>query len=176
MNLPVIHFTLTKGSRRKLLRKKPTRRIRIMPSSQSSLFLLTTILDDCMLPTLDAEELAERIQAMRKQESTHHRCDDYMRDSDSIHSFASQTVDEESRIKMCEWCFQVRSVQQSWLEYMPPLNPFLTRALAPHLFEHRWLTFANFAEKQLAFACPTWIDISLHYKAEWLLPIESSTN
>jgi hypothetical protein len=30
-----------------------------------------------------------------------------MRDSDSILSTASQIVDEESRIKMCEWCYQV---------------------------------------------------------------------
>lgn len=78
-----------------------------MPSSQS-LFLLTAFLSDSMLPLMDAEELAERIRAMRKQETKHHRCEDYMRDSDSTLSFTSQTVDEESRIKMCEWCYQVR--------------------------------------------------------------------
>jgi len=73
----------------------------------NALFLLTTLLDDSMLPTMDDEELTERIRAMRKQEASHHRCEDYMRESDSIISVASQTVDEESRVKMCEWCFQV---------------------------------------------------------------------
>lgn len=80
-----------------------------MPSS--SLVLMTTYLDDSLLPNINARELADRIRTMRKQEATHHRCTDYMRDYDSYLSTASQIVDEESRIKMCEWCYQVRS---SW--------------------------------------------------------------
>ena len=60
-----------------------------------------------MLPNMDAGELSERIRVMRRQESSHHRCEDYMSDTDSLVSLASQTVDEESRIKMCEWCYQV---------------------------------------------------------------------
>lgn len=104
MSLPIIHFTLSKDSRRKLLRKKPRRKISIMPNA---LFLLTTMLDDSMLPTMDAGELQERIRAMRKQEASHHCCEDYMRESDSFLSVESQTVDEESRIKMVEWCYQV---------------------------------------------------------------------
>ena len=73
----------------------------------SSLFLLTTYLDDSLLPNIHARELTDRIRTMRKQEVTHHQCADYMRDSDSYLSTASQIVDEESRIKMCEWCYQV---------------------------------------------------------------------
>ena len=76
-----------------------------MPNN--ALFLLTTMLDDSMLPSMDVGELQERIHVMRQQEASHHHCEDYMRETDSFLSVESQIVDEESRIKMCEWCYQV---------------------------------------------------------------------
>jgi hypothetical protein len=71
---------------------------------------MTTSLEDAMLPRMNAREITERIRAMmRQQETAHHCCADYLKDDDSLFSYPPNTVeqDEDSRIKMSEWCYQV---------------------------------------------------------------------
>lgn len=76
-----------------------------MPST----FLTTPSLEDTIPSSMDVREITERIRAMREQETKHHRCVDYLTDSDSIFSRPPETADqdEESRIKMSAWCYQV---------------------------------------------------------------------
>lgn len=69
--------------------------------------LVTIPLEDALLPRMDASEVADRIKAMRKQEQTTYVCTDYLKDNAKQLRKARKPVDEECRVKMCEWCYQV---------------------------------------------------------------------
>ena len=69
--------------------------------------LASTPLDDSMPPEMDAVDIGERIAVMREQEGTTYRVRDYMADTVEIRKYASKPVDDECRVKMCEWCYQV---------------------------------------------------------------------
>jgi hypothetical protein len=69
---------------------------------------LTTIpLEDALLPHLDRSDIADCIAIMRIQEETTYSVRDYLAESVSIRKLAHKPVDEDCRIKMCEWCYQV---------------------------------------------------------------------
>jgi Cyclin, N-terminal domain/Cyclin, C-terminal domain len=72
-----------------------------------ALSLVTTPLEDALLPRMDASEVADRIKAMRKQEQTTYTCSDYLKDNEKRLRKAKKPVDEDCRVKMCEWCYQV---------------------------------------------------------------------
>mmetsp|Transcript_12619 Transcript_12619/g.21043 ORF Transcript_12619/g.21043 Transcript_12619/m.21043 type:complete len:322 (-) Transcript_12619:128-1093(-) len=72
-----------------------------------ALSLVTTPLEDALLPRMDASEVADRIKAMRKQEETTYSCTDYLEENASLLRKYKKPVDEECRVKMCEWCYQV---------------------------------------------------------------------
>lgn len=72
-----------------------------------ALALVTTPLEDALLTRMEASEVADRIGAMRKQEDTTYCCSDYLGDNEELRSTARKPVDEECRVKMCEWCYQV---------------------------------------------------------------------
>ena len=78
-----------------------------LQSTMPALFLVTTPLEDALLPRLDASEIADRIKAMRKQEETTYSCSDYLAENENQLRLAKKPVDEECRVKMCEWCYQV---------------------------------------------------------------------
>jgi uncharacterized protein YeeX (DUF496 family) len=49
-----------------------------------ALSLVTTPLEDALLPRMDASEVADRIKAMRKQEQTTYSCSDYLKDNENV--------------------------------------------------------------------------------------------
>jgi hypothetical protein len=49
---------------------------------------------------LSVDEITERLHVMQHQESTNYKCIDYIKGGD-------HAIDRESRVKMCEWCYQV---------------------------------------------------------------------
>lgn len=129
----------------------------------SSLFLMTTYLDDSLLPNITARELTDRIRAMRKQETSHHRCTDYMKDSDSFLSTASLIVDEESRIKMCEWCYQVVDFCKFRRETVGIGMSYLDRYIATR---HGRLALTDRKFYQLAAMTSLYIAIKIHEPLE----------
>lgn len=54
------------------------------------------------VPTLDIEEITDRLEVMRKQEDTTYFCTDYLKKITS-----PKMIDELCRTKMLKWCFQV---------------------------------------------------------------------
>lgn len=72
-----------------------------------ALSLAPTTLDDSMPPEMEMTDVAERIAVMRMQEGTTYRVRDYLAESIQIRKLASKPVDEDCRVKMCEWCYQV---------------------------------------------------------------------
>jgi hypothetical protein len=72
-----------------------------------ALSLVSTPLEDALLPRMDASELVDRIEAMRKQEESTYRCTDYLKANAALLKKYKKPVDEECRVKMCEWCYQV---------------------------------------------------------------------
>jgi Cyclin, N-terminal domain/Cyclin, C-terminal domain len=72
-----------------------------------SLSLAPTILDDTMPPEMDTFDVAERISVMRMQEMTEYRVRDYLAETVQLRKRANKPVDEDCRVRMCEWCYQV---------------------------------------------------------------------
>lgn len=60
-----------------------------------------------MLDSTEILDISERIGMMRMQEDTTYSIRDYLADSVKIRKAASKPVDEDCRVKMCEWCYQV---------------------------------------------------------------------
>lgn len=72
------------------------------------LALAPTTLDDAMPhPDSERHQIADQIAIMRIQEETTYMTGDYLADSAHIRRNASKPVDEDCRVKMCEWCYQV---------------------------------------------------------------------
>ena len=95
-----------------------------------ALTLTTTTLEDTMLPRMDASEVADRIRAMRKQEQTTYFCSDYLKENERELRRAKKPVDEECRVKMCEWCYQVVDFCKFRRETVSISMSFLDRFLA----------------------------------------------
>jgi Cyclin, N-terminal domain len=76
-------------------------------SEMPALSLQTTPLEDALLPRLDASEIADRIKVMKRQEKSTYACTDYLKDNEKRLRKSRKAVDEDCRIKMCEWCYQV---------------------------------------------------------------------
>jgi hypothetical protein len=71
------------------------------------LSLTPMTLDDAMPPEMDTIEIGERVAVMRMQEETKYRVHDYLAESVQMRKQASKPVDEDCRVRMCEWCYQV---------------------------------------------------------------------
>ncbi|KAL3795634.1 hypothetical protein HJC23_002041 [Cyclotella cryptica] len=66
----------------------------------------SSLLESKLLPL----DVADRVAAMQRQESTHYRCRDYIRKAIRHSAYPHQrkdVVDAECRAKMCDWCYQV---------------------------------------------------------------------
>ena len=72
-----------------------------------TLTLSTTALDDAMLPRHEAPEIPDRIALMLQQEENEYSCIDYLLANEEMRKKAAKPVDEDCRVKMCEWCYQV---------------------------------------------------------------------
>jgi hypothetical protein len=69
---------------------------------------LTTIdLEDGMLPRFEIREIPDRISIMLHQEENEYKVVDYLVVNAAIRKKAAKPVDEDCRVKMCEWCYQV---------------------------------------------------------------------
>ena len=70
--------------------------------------LAPTNLEDSMPPEMESSDIGERLAVMREQEeSTFYRVRDYLADSVEVRKRANKPVDDDCRVKMCEWCYQV---------------------------------------------------------------------
>ena len=60
-----------------------------------------------MPPEMSTDEVADRVAVMCMQEETQYRVHDYLAASVAMRKQASKPVDEDCRVRMCEWCYQV---------------------------------------------------------------------
>mmetsp|Transcript_40640 Transcript_40640/g.98199 ORF Transcript_40640/g.98199 Transcript_40640/m.98199 type:complete len:343 (+) Transcript_40640:153-1181(+) len=63
--------------------------------------------EDALLPKHEKPEIPERVAQMIRQEETDYKCIDYLVAFKEICRLAAKPVDEDCRVKMCEWCYQV---------------------------------------------------------------------
>jgi hypothetical protein len=76
-----------------------------------ALVLTPTPLEDAMLSILDTVEICDRLKVMRQQESSTYRVFDYLQKHGELLKRVNKPIDEDCRVKMCEWCYQVSSVE-----------------------------------------------------------------
>lgn len=67
----------------------------------------TPLQEDALLPRHEKLEIPERVAIMVYQEENEYRCVDYLVAFKEICKLATKPVDEDCRVKMCEWCYQV---------------------------------------------------------------------
>jgi len=67
----------------------------------------TPLAEDALLPKHERPEIPERVAMMMRQEETDYKCIDYLVAFKEICRLAAKPVDEDCRVKMCEWCYQV---------------------------------------------------------------------
>jgi hypothetical protein len=128
-----------------------------------SLALSPTPLDDAMLPQTDRAETADRIAIMRIQEETTYLIRDYLADSVQIRKMASKPVDEDCRVKMCEWCYQVVDFCKFRRETVGIGMSYLDRFLCTLKGRE---ALCNRKEYQLAAMTALYIAIKLHEPLE----------
>jgi hypothetical protein len=67
----------------------------------------TPLAEDALLPRHEKLEIPERVAMMIHQEEIDYKCIDYLVAFKEICKLAAKPVDEDCRVKMCEWCYQV---------------------------------------------------------------------
>jgi hypothetical protein len=75
------------------------------------LVLSPTPLEDAMLdPKIhDPAEVMDRLKIMQEQESSTYKVFDYLAKHAELLKRVTKPIDEDCRVKMCEWCYQVSS-------------------------------------------------------------------
>lgn len=71
------------------------------------LTLDTTAIEYAILPDHVKDDVPDRIAIMLIQEENEYSCFDYLAANEAIRRKAAKPVDEDCRVKMCEWCYQV---------------------------------------------------------------------
>jgi hypothetical protein len=129
-----------------------------------SLSLSPTSLEDSMPPPeLNASDVADRIAIMRIQEETTYQVRNYFADSAQMRKLSSKPVDEDCRVKMCEWCYQVVDFCKFRRETVGIGMSYLDRYLCtPKGLE----ALCNRKEYQLAAMTSLYIAIKLHEPLE----------
>lgn len=64
-------------------------------------------LTEPLLPPHETQEVPERIAVMLHQEESDYAVIDYLAANATMRKLAPKPVDEDCRVKMCEWCYQV---------------------------------------------------------------------
>ena len=72
-----------------------------------ALALLPTPLEEPLLQLVDATEVVDRLKIMKEQESTTYYVFDYLAKHSELLKRVNKPIDEDCRVKMCEWCYQV---------------------------------------------------------------------
>ena len=123
-----------------------------------ALVLSPTPLEDALLERklVDPTEICDRLKVMRQQESTTYRVFDYLAKHAELLKRVNKPIDEDCRVKMCEWCYQVSVTKKG--TYLCALL-LLDELTLPLPFIRLW-TFASFVEKPSRLACLIWTDIS----------------
>lgn len=60
-----------------------------------------------MLRVHENPEIPDRIAIMLHQEKNEYKIFDYLKKNEALRKLAAKPVDEDCRVKMCEWCYQV---------------------------------------------------------------------
>ena len=128
-----------------------------------ALSLAPTTLDDSMLPETETSDIAERIAVMRMQEETTYRVRDYLTESVQIRKLASKPVDEDCRVKMCVWCYQVVDFCKFRRETVGIGMSYLDRFLCT---KQGLEALCNRKQYQLAAMTALYIAIKLHEPLE----------
>ncbi len=72
-----------------------------------TLTLDTSSIEYAILPEHVKDDVPDRIAVMLVQEENEYSCYDYLAANEAIRRKAAKPVDEDCRVKMCEWCYQV---------------------------------------------------------------------
>lgn len=72
-----------------------------------TLSLSVTPLEHALLPQHESDEIPDRLALMLHQEENEYQVIDYLEKNAEIRKKAAKPVDEDCRVKMCEWCYQV---------------------------------------------------------------------
>jgi len=72
-----------------------------------TLTLNTTTIEHALLPKHETPEIPDRLAIMLYQEENEYKIFDYLAANEALIKIAKKPVDEECRVKMCEWCYQV---------------------------------------------------------------------
>lgn len=75
-----------------------------------SLTLSPVPLEHAIPMEMEYLDLSDRVGVMRAQEETTYRVHDYMAESALIRKAASKPVDDDCRVKMCEWCVEMWAI------------------------------------------------------------------
>ena len=116
-----------------------------------------------MPPEMEASDIGERIAVMRAQEETTYRVRDYLAESAEIRKHASKPVDDDCRVKMCEWCYQVVDFCKFRRETVLIGMSYLDRFLCT---EKGLEALCNRKQYQLAAMTALYIAIKLHEPLE----------
>jgi len=133
------------------------------PLIMPALALTPTPLEDAMPAPIDRSEVADRIAIMRIQEETTYNIHDYLADSVQIRKMAAKPVDEDCRVKMCEWCYQVVDFCKFRRETVGIGMSYLDRYLCTLKGRD---ALCNRKEYQLAAMTALYIAIKLHEPLE----------
>lgn len=125
--------------------------------------LAPTSLEDSMPPEMEASDIGERLAVMREQEESTYRVRDYLADSVEVRKNASKPVDDECRVKMCEWCYQVVDFCKFRRETVLIGMSYLDRYLCT---EKGLEALCNRKQYQLAAMTALYIAIKLHEPLE----------
>jgi len=116
-----------------------------------------------MLPWHELEDIPERIKAMLFQESHEYKCFDYLIVNAAMRKKAAKPVDEDCRVKMCEWCYQVVDFCKFRRETVGIGMSYLDRYLCSDLGKH---ALSDRKEYQLVAMTCLYIAIKLHEPLE----------
>lgn len=72
-----------------------------------TLNLSITALEHALLPYHEIVESPDRLALMLRQECHEYEVTDYLKENEELRKKAAKPVDEDCRVKMCEWCYQV---------------------------------------------------------------------
>jgi hypothetical protein len=72
-----------------------------------TLTLSITALEHALLPIHESDEIPDRLSLMLQQEENEYEVTDYLLANAELRKKAAKPVDEDCRVKMCEWCYQV---------------------------------------------------------------------
>lgn len=131
-----------------------------------ALALSPTPLEDSLLPIdiLDIAEVCDRLKVMKQQEeSSTYKVFDYLAKHSELLKRVNKPIDEDCRVKMCEWCYQVVDFCKFRRETVSIGMSYLDRYLCSR--EGR-SALANRKEYQLTAMTALYIAIKIHEPLE----------